>query len=314
MESKPKLIFLNQSTTEPHVVAVDKVVGWSRINHQIHIDLVNTGLDRPLICDDHDRDIQEQLFAAFGYDHDTATKPAASPNLVEEVPVDAPWASQNLCVIDFETTGLDASNGDRALELAVVCIDHIDGVERVTRRTWMFNPGMEIPLSAVSVHGITDDMVADAPPFMNVAAEIADYIGQRIPVAYNAKFDREFLHTEMRIAGIVTDENTYTWALRPSVEWIDPLVWVKHLHKFQKGKKLTDAMNRLGVRVNLEAIGADERRAHRAIYDAVGCGGVLFAMSKKLPPKYGELISTQTTLGTEQRAEAAAYYASKNGG
>src|SRR3954464_107202 len=70
-----------------------------------------------------------------------------------------PWAALPLAVIDFETTGFDPEL-DRVVEIGVVCFHHGEVSNRVN---WLVQPGMPIPEGAISVHGITDAMVADAP-------------------------------------------------------------------------------------------------------------------------------------------------------
>ena len=73
-----------------------------------------------------------------------------------------------LAVFDLEATGLNPRT-DRVLELCVVRLE--PGGARRTR-TWLLNPGMPIPLESIAVHGITDEMVKDAPRFADKASEI----------------------------------------------------------------------------------------------------------------------------------------------
>ena len=66
-----------------------------------------------------------------------------------------------LAFIDLETTGVNISL-DRIVEIAIVKINP-DGTQQVKRK--LINPMMPIPKGASDVHGITDDMVKDAPVF-----------------------------------------------------------------------------------------------------------------------------------------------------
>ena len=59
--------------------------------------------------------------------------------------------------LDTETTGLSPSRGDRIVELAVV-----DDAGCPVINT-LVNPERDIPWDAVRIHGITDEMVAQAP-------------------------------------------------------------------------------------------------------------------------------------------------------
>ncbi len=76
-----------------------------------------------------------------------------------------------LAVFDIESTGLNPRT-DRVIELAVVRLDPGGGR---TERTWLLNPGVPIPVESTAIHGITDEMVRDAPRFEEKAAEILDF-------------------------------------------------------------------------------------------------------------------------------------------
>ncbi|MCA9600581.1 MAG: 3'-5' exonuclease, partial [Myxococcales bacterium] len=80
--------------------------------------------------------------------------------------------------------------------------------------------------------------------------------------------------------------------------WIDPLVWVRELQKYEKGKKLTDVCARMGIPLE---------QAHRASGDAEATGKVLLALAKDLPATYGELIRIQTQYAAKQESEFQAW-------
>lgn len=63
------------------------------------------------------------------------------------------------------------------------------------------NPGEPISPKATAVHGITDNMVADAPSFADVYDGIYRKFHQRHWVIYNAPFDTEVLYRECRRLG-----------------------------------------------------------------------------------------------------------------
>jgi len=218
--------------------------------------------------------------------------------LAEELDPAVAWARVPLCVIDFETTGLDPER-DRILEAGVVCFDR---GEIRARHNFLINPGIPVPEEARKVHGITDEELAAAPRFEEVAHEIAGLLAGRLPVAYNAGFDRKFLHAEFRRFGAVLDVRTPP-ALREDVVWVDPLVWVRELHKYEKGKKLTDVCERLGIPLE---------QAHRAAGDAEATGHVLMAFAKDMPETYGELIRIQTLYEAQQEAELVTWRSRRN--
>ena len=105
----------------------------------------------------------------------------------------APWV-----VLDTETTGLDAT-GDRIIEVAAVTLDPTTYAE-LDHRQWLINPGMDT--GPAHVHGITNEMVADAPTFESVAPEIADYLHGKVLVAHNLRFDAGFLVAEFTRSGL----------------------------------------------------------------------------------------------------------------
>jgi hypothetical protein len=103
------------------------------------------------------------------------------------------WAQAKLAIIDFETTGLSPET-DRVIEVGIACFE---GGRLSFMRNWLINPGMPIPEESRAVHNITDEELAHAPSFHEVADELAQALRDHIPVAYNAAFDRRFLHAEL---------------------------------------------------------------------------------------------------------------------
>lgn len=107
--------------------------------------------------------------------------------------------SRPLAFLDLETTGINIST-DRIVEIAIVKIG-VDGTKQVKRK--LINPQMPIPAGATEVHGITDDMVKDAPTFKQVANEIKQFIEGCDLGGYNSnRFDIPMLIEEFLRAGI----------------------------------------------------------------------------------------------------------------
>jgi DNA polymerase-3 subunit epsilon len=98
-------------------------------------------------------------------------------------------------VIDLETTGMRARGDDRITEVAVVLV-HGERREVVFQR--LVNPGRPIPSIISMVTGITNEMVAHAPPFEAIADELLGILSGRIFVAHNARFDWGFLDASFR--------------------------------------------------------------------------------------------------------------------
>jgi DNA polymerase-3 subunit epsilon len=107
-----------------------------------------------------------------------------------------------ICFIDLETTGINVST-DRIVEIAIVKIG-IDGTKQVKRR--LVNPEMPIPKASSEVHGITDEMVKDAPTFKQIANEVKQFMEGSDIGGYNSnRFDVPMLNEEFLRAGIGVD-------------------------------------------------------------------------------------------------------------
>ncbi|HRI26012.1 MAG TPA: exonuclease domain-containing protein [Ferruginibacter sp.] len=107
--------------------------------------------------------------------------------------------------IDLETTGVSLS-ADRIVEIAMVKI--MPEESRQVKRK-LLNPEMPIPKEASDIHGITDDMVKDAPTFKQAANEIKMFIENCDLGGYNSnRFDIPILMEEFLRSGINVDLST----------------------------------------------------------------------------------------------------------
>jgi DNA polymerase III epsilon subunit family exonuclease len=111
-----------------------------------------------------------------------------------EAPAPAAYA-----VFDCETTGTDVA-ADEIVSLALVRLDP-DGAE-VARYTTLVQPSRPIPAEATAVHGISDEDVADAPAFAEIAEELLDLLAGAVFVAHNASFDLGMLQRAFVNAGV----------------------------------------------------------------------------------------------------------------
>jgi DNA polymerase III subunit epsilon len=109
-----------------------------------------------------------------------------------------------IAFIDLETTGVNISN-DRIVEIAIVRIA-VDGTKTVKRK--LVNPLMPIPAGSSEVHGITDEMVKDAPSFRQIANEIKQFMENCDLGGYNSnRFDIPMLIEEFLRSGIEFSTN-----------------------------------------------------------------------------------------------------------
>lgn len=110
--------------------------------------------------------------------------------------------SRPLAFFDLETTGVQVSD-DRIVEISIIKLMP-NGEEQVFTR--LVNPGRPIPKEASAIHGITDEKVADAPPFNDVAAEVISFIDDSDLAGYNClKFDVPLLMEEFLRNGFDLD-------------------------------------------------------------------------------------------------------------
>ena len=104
-----------------------------------------------------------------------------------------------LAFIDIEATGSNVAT-DRIVEIAIIKT-FADGNRTVKRK--IINPQMPIPQAITDIHGITNEMVKDAPAFKQVAQEIRQSLDGCDLACYNAyRLDipllvEEFLRAEV---------------------------------------------------------------------------------------------------------------------
>ena len=118
-------------------------------------------------------------------------------------------------VVDVETTGLDPKT-DRIVEIGVV---KFRNGRKTGARSWLVNPGMPIPPSAVKIHGITTDMVRKSPDFAKVLPLFKAYIGDTVILAHNARYDISFFNAEIRRAGLEGPRNPVVDTLPVFRQW-----------------------------------------------------------------------------------------------
>jgi DNA polymerase-3 subunit epsilon len=98
-------------------------------------------------------------------------------------------------VVDVETTGMQSGGDDRITEIAIVVVH---GTRRDVVFDSLVNPGRPIPQRICELTGITQEMVAGAPTFGEIADQIVAALAGRVFVAHNARFDWGFVGAEIR--------------------------------------------------------------------------------------------------------------------
>ena len=100
-------------------------------------------------------------------------------------------------IIDVETTGTSASYG-KITDIAIILHN---GVTITDTFTTLINPECNIPFNITRLTGITNEMVANAPKFYEVAKKIVELTAGRAFVAHNAMFDYSFVKEEFKRLG-----------------------------------------------------------------------------------------------------------------
>ncbi len=184
------------------------------------------------------------------------------------------WHEGPMLGFDTETTGVDVDH-DRIVTAALVRRDaagsHV--------RTWLIDPGVQIPEAATAIHGITTQQARQegAPPaeaLDEIAAELARALRAGVPVvAFNAAFDLCLLDVELRRHRRPTLGDRLCRSARPV---LDPLVIDRAEDRFRPGRrKLGDLCALYGV--------VEQGSLHRADVDVVATLDVLTRLLGRFP-------------------------------
>jgi DNA polymerase III epsilon subunit family exonuclease len=98
-------------------------------------------------------------------------------------------------VVDVESTGGSPAKGDRLTEFAAV---KVCGGKIIERFESLINPLRPIPPSVTRLTDITDEMVADAPTFAQLADTVKEAMEGAVFVAHNVSFDWRLLQAEFQ--------------------------------------------------------------------------------------------------------------------
>ncbi|MDX1688825.1 MAG: exonuclease domain-containing protein [Candidatus Promineifilaceae bacterium] len=191
-----------------------------------------------------------------------------------------PLAEVPIVIVDTETTGLSPAYGHRVVEIGAI---RLEGWREVGRLNQLVNPGRPIEPGASRVNGIYDSDVADAPPFIDVAADLRRLMEGALLVAHNARFDASFLEAEFSVVAYQRPEFD---AAVPN-PWLCTLQLARNCFYFGRNN-LGAIAARLGVRVG---------RAHRALNDVYVTAEILKRMARELRERrlhtVGDLLHAQ---------------------
>lgn len=103
-------------------------------------------------------------------------------------------------VLDTETTGLSAAQGDRIIEIG--CVELLNRKLTGNNLHIYINPERDSHEDALKVHGITTEFLRDKPKFAAIAQELVAYLQGAELIIHNAPFDLSFLNKEMSLLGL----------------------------------------------------------------------------------------------------------------
>lgn len=170
------------------------------------------------------------------------------------------WLQDGVVGLDTETTGVDVDH-DRIVSAALVRRVGDGPTARTTVRTWLVDPGVEIPAGATDIHGIsTEHARRHGLPARTALDEIAGTLvaalrrGEPV-VAYNASFDLTLLDVELRRHGLPTVPDRLGRDVAPV---LDPFVLDRSLDPYRPGpRRLGDLCDRYGVTTSAALHSAD---------------------------------------------------------
>lgn len=102
-------------------------------------------------------------------------------------------------VLDTETTGLSAENGDRIIEIG--CVELVARKLTGNNLHHYVNPERDSHEDALKVHGISNEFLRDKPKFARIADELLAYLDGAELIIHNAPFDIGFLNKELSLLG-----------------------------------------------------------------------------------------------------------------
>tara|TARA_R110001599_G_scaffold353512_1_gene593428 strand:- start:18320 stop:19048 length:729 start_codon:yes stop_codon:yes gene_type:complete len=166
-------------------------------------------------------------------------------------------------VLDTETTGLEASQGHRIIEIGCVELEN----RRLTGNHYhqYINPQREIDQGAIEVHGITNEFLNDKPLFDKVVTDFIEFVRGAELIIHNAPFDLGFLDAELKRLPQQRDSMIDLCTV------VDTLVMARAKHPGQR--------NNLDALCQRYDVDNSQRDLHGALLDAEILADVYLAMT-----------------------------------
>lgn len=159
-------------------------------------------------------------------------------------------------VLDVETTGLSP----KTEEIIEIALAKVANGEPAGKFTSLIKPRKSVPPRIVSLTGLTDAMLENAPSFSDIAKDVEQFIGRSIVLAHNAIFDLSFLSEAFSKCGI-----------KSNFQYLDTIKIAKMAYPNLKNYKLETLISELDLA---------ETQSHRAM-DDVQCTLKLYQLACK---------------------------------
>ncbi len=196
-----------------------------------------------------------------------------------------PLADVTFCVLDLETTGGSAADGGIT---EIGAVQYRSGEALGTFRTFV-NPGHAIPRQITMLTGITEAMVAAAPPADSVLPTFLEFLGDAVIVGHNVRYDLGYLNGALLRSG------------RPSLpnRFVDTLGLARRL--------VRDEVPNCRLGTLADRLRLAHRPSHRALDDALATADLLHFLLERAG-RLGvcgldDLLALPTMAGSPQAAK-----------
>ena len=200
-----------------------------------------------------------------------------------------PLRDLSFTVVDIETTGWSPEEAG-ITEVGAVLLRR---GEVVAEFTSLVNPGTPVPASITELTGISDQMLAVAPPVASVLPGLLAFAQGTVLAAHNAPFDLSFIRAACAGAGLF-------W---PGFEVLDTVRLARHL------MVTPDEVPDCKLRTLAEFFSTPVQPSHRALADARATASVLGHLLRRLADREIYTLGELTAWLAAREAEAAAAHA-----
>ena len=193
-------------------------------------------------------------------------------------------------VLDTETTGLDAKQGHRIIEIG--CIELLNRKITSHHFHYYINPEREIDAGALAVHGLSESFLKSKPLFSAIVDEFIHFIKDAELIIHNASFDIGFIEAELQRL------NAYPKKITELCTVTDTLILARKKYPGQK--------NSLDALCKRFEIDNTNRALHGALLDAQLLAQIYLRLTggqRKLSLEHAVVESANTTQTTPLNLE-----------